>query len=276
MTTAAYQSLRIEQADGIAELVLTGPGKGNSLGPDFWREMPEALRALDADDSVRVILLRGDGAHFTYGLDLMAMTETLGPLILGEGNLALERTKLLQLIEKMQAATEGLARCRKPVLAAVQGWCIGGGIDLIAACDFRYCSREAKFSLREVRVGITADLGALQRLPRIIGEGNARELAYTGGDVDAERALQMGLVNQVFATPEELLAAARATARKIADNPPLVVQGAKQVMEYCADKSVADGLRYVAVWNSAFLQSHDLAEAFAAFAERRPPRFQGR
>lgn len=274
--TAAYQSLRIEQADGIAELVLTGPGKGNALGPDFWREMPEALRALDADDSVRVILLRGDGANFTYGLDLMAMTESLGPLILGEGNLALERTKLLQLIEKMQAATEGLARCRKPVLAAVYGWCIGGGMDLIAACDFRYCSREAKFSLREVRVGITADLGALQRLPRIIGEGNTRELAYTGGDVDADRALQMGLVNQVFATPEELLAAARATARKIVDNPPLVVQGAKQVMEYCADKSVADGLRYVAVWNSAFLQSHDLAEAFAAFAERRPPRFQGR
>ncbi len=274
--TTAYQSLRIEQADGIAELVLTGPGKGNSLGPDFWREMPEALRALDADESVRVILLRGDGAHFTYGLDLMAMMESLGPLLMGEGNLALERTKLLQLIEKMQASTEGLSRCRKPVLAAVHGWCIGGGIDVIAACDFRYCSREAKFSLREVRVGITADLGALQRLPRIIGEGNTRELAYTGGDIDADRALQMGLVNQVFATPEELLAAARATARKIADNPPLVVQGAKQVMEYCADKSVADGLRYVAVWNSAFLQSHDLAEAFAAFAERRPPRFQGR
>ena len=274
--TAAYESLRIEQADGIAEVVLTGPGKGNALGPDFWREMPEVLRALDADESVRVVLLRGDGANFTYGLDLMAMTESLGPFILGEGNLALERTKLLQLIEKMQAATEGLARCRKPVLAAVHGWCIGGGMDLIAACDFRYCSREAKFSLREVRVGITADLGALQRLPRIIGEGNTRELAYTGGDVDAERALQMGLVNQVFATPEELLAAARATARRIADNPPLVVQGAKQVMEYCADKSVADGLRYVAVWNSAFLQSHDLAEAFAAFAERRPPRFQGR
>ncbi|HYO55406.1 crotonase/enoyl-CoA hydratase family protein [Archangium sp.] len=273
---AAYQSLRIEQADGIAEVVLTGPGKGNALGPDFWREMPEVLRALDADDSVRVVLLRGDGAHFTYGLDLMAMMESLGPLLMGESNLALERTKLLQLIERMQGATEGLARCRKPVLAAVHGWCIGGGINLIAACDFRYCSREAKFSLREVRVGIMADLGALQRLPRIIGEGNTRELAYTGGDIDAERALQMGLVNQVFATPEELLAEARSTARKIADNPPLVVQGAKQMMEYCADKSVADGLRYAAVWNSAFLQSNDLAEAFAAFAERRPPRFQGR
>jgi enoyl-CoA hydratase len=272
----SYQSLRIEQSEGIAEVVLTGPGKGNALGPDFWRELPEALRALDAEDSVRVLLLRGDGAHFTYGLDLLAMMESLGPLVSGESNLALERTRLLELIERMQAATLGLARCRKPVLAAVHGWCIGGGMDLIAACDFRYCSQEAKFSLREVRVAITADLGALQWLPRIIGEGNTRELAYTGGDIDASRALQMGLVNQVLATPEELLAAARATARRIADNPPLVVQGVKQVLEYCADKSVADGLRYVAVWNSAFLQSQDLTEAFAAYAERRPPRFQGK
>ncbi len=272
---AEYQSLRIEQAEGVAEVVLTGPGKGNALGPDFWREMPQALQALDADESVRVILLRGQGAHFTYGLDLMGMMEPLAPLITGE-TAAAERTKLLALIGRMQGATEGLARCRKPVLAAVQGWCIGAGLDLIAACDFRYCSQEAKFSLREVRVGIVADMGSLQRLPRIIGEGNTRELAYTGCDVDAARALQMGLVNQVFATPEELLAQARATAKRIAENPPLVVQGAKQVLEYCAGKSVEDGLRYVAVWNAAFLQSHDLAEAFASFAERRPPRFQGR
>lgn len=272
---ATYQSLRIEQAEGIAEVILTGPGKGNALGPDFWREMPEAIRALDEDEAVRVILLRGEGAHFTYGLDLMAMMEPLAPLITGE-TAAHERTRLLALIGRMQAATEGLARCRKPVLAAVHGWCIGAGMDLIAACDFRYCSQDAKFSLREVRVAIVADLGALQRLPRIIGEGPTRELAYTGGDIDSARALRMGLVNEVFATPEELLAAARATARKIADNPPLVVQGAKQVLEYCADKSVEDGLRYVAVWNSAFLQSQDLAEAFASFMERRPPRFQGR
>ncbi|RKG70433.1 crotonase/enoyl-CoA hydratase family protein [Corallococcus sp. CA054B] len=271
-----YKSLRIEKADGIAELVLTGPGKGNAMGPDFWREMPEALRALDADDDVRVLLVRGEGQNFTYGLDLMGMMESLGPLLTGESNLALERSRLLKLIGEMQQATEGMARCKKPVIAAVHGWCIGGGMDLIAACDFRYCSQEAKFSLREVKVGIVADLGALQRLPRIIGEGNTRELAYTGGDVDAARALRMGLVNEVFPSPEALLAEARATARRIADNPPLVVQGAKQVMEYCADKSIADGLRYVAVWNSAFLQSLDLTEAFSAFAERRPPKFQGR
>lgn len=274
--STAYQSLRIEKADGIAEVILIGPGKGNAMGPDFWREMPEAIRALDDDESIRVVLVRGEGKNFSYGLDLAAMTETLGPLISGDNNLVAERTKLLQLIQRMQGATEGLARCRKPVLAAVHGWCIGGGIDLIAACDFRYCSRDAKFSLREAKVGIIADLGALQRLPRIIGEGHTRELAYTAGDFDADRALRMGLVNEVFESPEALLAGARATARKIADNPPLVVQGAKQVMEYCADKSVEDGLRYVAVWNSAFLQSNDLTEAFAAFMERRPPRFQGR
>lgn len=271
-----YKSLRIEKNEGVAELVLTGPGKGNAMGPDFWREMPEAIRSLDADDSVRVVLVRGEGKHFTFGLDLMGMMESLGPLLTGEGNLALERLKLLSLIGDMQQATEGLARCRKPVIAAVHGWCIGGGMDLIAACDFRYCSQDAKFSLREVKVGIVADLGALQRLPRIIGEGHTRELAYTGGDVDAARALRMGLVNEVFPTPEALLEEARATAKRIAENAPLVVQGAKQVMEYCADKSIADGLRYVAVWNSAFLQSHDLAEAFSAFAERRPPHFQGR
>jgi enoyl-CoA hydratase len=274
--TATYQSLRIEKAEGVAEVILTGPGKGNALGPDFWREMPEALRELEADTSVRVLLLRGSGAHFTYGLDLPAMLEPLGPLVTGENNTAFERTQLLGLIERMQGASEGLARSRKSVIAAVHGWCIGAGMNLIAASDIRYCSQEAKFSLREVRVGILADLGALQRLPRIIGEGHTRELAYTGGDFDAERALRMGLVNQVFATPEELLTAARATARKIAENPPLVVQGAKQVLEYCADKSVEDGLRFVAVWNSAFLQSNDLTEAFAAFMERRPPRFQGR
>ncbi|WP_224364042.1 crotonase/enoyl-CoA hydratase family protein [Hyalangium versicolor] len=274
--TTAYQSLRVEKAEGVAEIVLLGPGKGNALGPDFWREMPEVLRALDVDESVRVVLLRGEGAHFSYGLDLAGMTETLGPLISGDNNTAFERTKLLQLIHQMQGATEGLSRCRKPVIAAIHGWCIGGGIDLIAACDFRYCSREAKFSLREARVGIVADLGALQRLPRIIGEGNTREMAYTAGDFDAERVLRMGLVNEVFESPEALLTAARATARKIAENPPLVVQGAKQVMEYCADKSIEDGLRYVAVWNSAFLQSNDLTEAFSAFMERRPPRFQGR
>ncbi len=270
-----FKSVRIERHGNVAELVLQGPGKGNAMGPDFWREMPQVIAALDADADVRVILVRGEGKHFTYGLDLAAMMESLGPHVAGE-NTAKERTALLRLIGELQKATLGLARSPKPVGAAIHGWCIGGGIDLISACDIRYASADAKFSLREAKVGIVADLGALQRLPRIIGDGNTRELAYLAHDIDAERARAMHLVNEVFATPEAMLEAARARAAAIAANPPLVVQGCKQVLEYCADKSTEDGLKFVAVWNSAFLQSHDLAEAFAAFAEKRPPKFEGR
>src|SRR5262249_44339692 len=159
----------------------------------------------------------------------------------------------------------------KPVIAAVGGWCIGGGLDLIAACDIRLCSQDARFSLREVKVAIVADLGSLQRLPRIIGEGNTRELALTGKDIDANRALRINLVNEAQHTQEALLEADRPPPRETAHNPPLVVQGIKRVMNYCAGKSVAEGLEYVAVWNSAFLQSEDLGEAMRAFAERRPP-----
>lgn len=270
-----FESLRIERDGGVAELILRGPGKGNALGPAFWREMPIALRALDEDASVRVVILRGDEKCFTYGLDLIGMMESMGPLITGE-NAASERSGLLQLIGAMQNATEGLARMKKPVIAAIHGWCIGGGIDLIAACDIRLTEKSAKFSLREVRIAIVADLGALQRLPRIIGDGHTREMAYSGADYSADDVVKMGLCNRAYDTPEVLLAAARELAKKISENPPLVVQGIKQVLEYSADKSVADGLRYTAVWNSAFLQSHDLNEAFAAFAERRPPKFQGK
>lgn len=270
-----YQALQIEQSGAVAELVLKGPGKGNALGPDFWREMPEAVRQLDADSTVRVILLRGSGDHFTYGLDLPAMSEVFAPFLYGEDDASL-RAQLIELTERLQAATEGLARCRKPVVAALHGWCIGGGLNLAAACDIRLCSQDARFSLREVRLALPADLGALQRLPRIIGEGHTRQLAYTGMDFDAARALAMGLVNEVYPTPDALLTAARELAERIAANPPLVVQSCKQVLEYCADKSVADGLRYMAVWNAGLLRSKDAAEALAAFLEKRPARFEGK
>jgi enoyl-CoA hydratase len=274
MESTAFESVQVERVGHVAEVTLLGPGKGNAMGPAFWAELPQVWARLDADPEVRCVLLKGSGKHFTYGLDLMAMLESLGPKLTGE-NLAKERLELRDVILRMQGACEGAARCRKPVVAAVQGWCLGGGVNLIAACDVRLASADARFSVREVKIGITADLGALQRLPRLIGEGNARELALTGADFDAARALRMGLVSQVFDTPEALLEGARAVARQIADNPPTVVQGIKQVMEYCADKSVEDGLRFMAVWNAAFLQSRDVLEAFAAFAEKRPPVFKG-
>lgn len=271
-----YKSVRLEKNDGIAEVVLIGPGKGNAMGLDFWREMPEVFAGLDRDQEALVIIVRGEGDHFSYGLDLTTMMGELGGNFGARENFASERTRLLDLVGEMQKAFDNLAACRKPVIAAVGGWCVGGGLDLISACDIRVCSADARFSLREVKVAIVADLGSLQRLPKIVGEGATRELAFTGRDITASRALQIGLVSEVYESQEAMLNGARKLARGIADNPPLVVQGIKRVMNYCADKSVADGLGYVAVWNSAFLQSEDLAEAMAAFRERRPPSFKGR
>jgi enoyl-CoA hydratase len=275
MTKGDDRALRVTTADGVAEVVLVGPGKGNAMGPDFWREMPLAFEELDRDPSVRAVVVRGEGGNFSYGLDLMAMAGIVGPFVAGT-QMAGDRQRLLDLVHELQRAFDRVAACRKPVVAAVSGWCIGGGLDLAAACDVRLASRDARFSLREVKVAMVADLGSLQRLPKIIGQGATRELAFTGRNIDAERALRIGLVSDVLESEAELLAAARAMTREIADNPGVVVQGIKQVMNACQDLSVEEGLRHVAVWNAGFLQSLDLAEAFTAFAERRPPRFVGK
>jgi enoyl-CoA hydratase len=270
----AYESMRVAHDGAIAEVVLVGPGKGNAMGPAFFRELPEVFRALDRDDAVRAVVLRGDNGIFTYGLDLRTMAGELLPLVQKE-SLAAERTKLLDLIGDLQRGFDSVARCRKPVIAAIAGPCIGGGVDLISACDVRLASRDARFSVREVKVAIVADLGSLQRLPRIIGQGHARELALTGKDIDATRAERIGLVNDVYPDEAALLEAARAMAREIVENPPLVVQGIKQVMTHSDERAVLEAERYNAVWNAAFLASNDLVEAMQAFMEKRPPRFRG-
>ncbi|WP_039794621.1 crotonase/enoyl-CoA hydratase family protein [Nocardia araoensis] len=269
-----WQAFTVETKDHVAQVTLIGPGKGNAMGPDFWRELPEVFQALDADPEVRAIVLTGSGKHFSYGLDLPAMSGTFGPL-LADRALAAPRTGFLVDVRKMQAAITAVADCRKPVIAAVSGWCIGGGLDLISAADIRYASAEAKFSLREAKVAIVADVGSLQRLPGIIGEGHLRELAYTAKDIDAARAEKIGLVNDVFPDQEAALDAAHATAREIAANPPLVVQGVKDVLEQRRKDEIAAGLRYVSAWNAAFLPSEDLAEAVKAVFEKRPPEFRG-
>jgi enoyl-CoA hydratase len=269
---STYESMRVDRADGIADVCLLGPGKGNAMGPAFFRELPELFVSLDRDESVRAVVVRGDKGIFTYGLDLKAMVGTLMPH-LAPGNLAAERTRLLDLIGDLQRGFDAVERCRKPVIAAIAGPCIGGGVDLISACDVRIASRDAKFSVREVKVAIVADMGSLQRLPRIIGHGHTRELAFTGKDIDADRALRIGLVNDVYDDEPKLLEAARKLAREIADNPAIVVQGVKQVLAFGEGRNVADAERFVALWNAAFLASTDLAEAIQAFAERRPPKF---
>jgi enoyl-CoA hydratase len=176
---------------------------------------------------------------------------------------------------RMQRSVTSVAECPKPVVAAVHGYCIGGGVDLVSACDIRVASADAVFSVRETRVAIVADLGSLQRLPRIIGKGHMAELALTGKDITAARAKEIGLVNDVLADADGALAAARDLAGEIAANSPLAVQGTKAVLAACEDRSVPDGLDYVATWNAGFLGSDDLTEAMTAFMEKRPPQFRG-
>lgn len=270
----AWRAFAVSTADHVAQVTLTGAREGNLLGADFWRELPQVFAEVETDPQVRAVVLTGAGAHFSYGLDLAAFGALLQPL-LAERGLAGPRNELRQEIGRMQAAITSVAECRKPVIAAIHGWCIGGALDLVSAVDIRYASSAAQFSLREAKVGIVADLGSLQRLPAIVGEGHLREMAYTAEDLDAARAEKIGLVNRVFNTSEETLAAAHETAGRIAHNPPLVVQGVKHVLVQRTADEVAGGLRYLAAWNAAFLPSEDLVEAVGAVMEKREPEFRG-
>lgn len=267
----AYESVTVEIADHIARVTLIGPGKGNAMGPAFWAELPEVFAELDADHEVRAIVLTGSGKNFSYGLDLAAMGATMPGLDAGAKDRLGFHTKLL----KMQGAISAVADCRTPTIASVHGWCIGGGVDLISAVDIRYASADAKFSVREVKLAIVADVGSLARLPLILSDGHLRELVLTGKDVDASHAARIGLVNDVYDDAEASLAAAHATAAEIAANPPLTVHGVKDVLDQQRIGRVSKSLRYVAAWNSAFLPSKDLGEAVTAMFQKRPAQFTG-
>ncbi len=271
----ALEALRVSVEDHVATVVLRAAGKANRMGPAFWAEMPEAFAWLDAEADVRAVVVRGEGEHFSYGLDLATMGGELSSVV-GDGALAKERTDFLAAIERLQRAMSCVAACRKPVVAAIAGWCVGGGVDLATACDVRLCSADARFSVREVKLAMVADVGTLARLPALVGQGHARLLAMTGDDIDAARALRIGLVEEVHDTHAALFEAAKDLARRIAANPPLVVQGVKQVLNAASERAAAESLRTVALWNAAFLPSHDLREAMASFMEKRPAKFDGR
>lgn len=269
-----WRAFTVEISDHVAEVTLIGPGRGNAMGRAFWAELPQIVAHLDADDDVRAVVLSAAGDHFSVGLDLVEMGDEFTPLLADQA-LAGPRSRFHRMITSMQASVTAVADSRVPVVAAVQGWCIGGGVDLIAAADIRVASADAVFSVREAKVGIVADIGSLQRLPAIIGEGHLRELAFTGKDVDAQRALRIGLVNDVLDDAAAARAAARTIAEEIAANPPRVVEGVKNVLDHPRRGPVADGLRYVAAWNAAFLPSHDLTEAIGAVFDKRRPEFRG-
>jgi enoyl-CoA hydratase len=268
----SYQSLSLSEANGVLTVSLLGPGKGNAMGPEFWDELPRAMDEINQMSDVRCMVFRGSGDHFSYGLNIGQMMPRLGAMTTGTV-LANKRIDLMEQIRQMQSGFQKMHESPKPVIAAVHGWCIGGGVNMIAAADIRLCSRDAKFSLREAKLAITPDIGGLQFLPHIIGQGFTREMAFTGADYDAAFAERIGLVNHVYDTPDALFEAATSLAQQIADNPATAVQGAKRVLNYSLNKSIEDGLQYVAVWNSSQLQSDDFSEAMQSTLEKRKAEF---
>jgi enoyl-CoA hydratase len=266
-----YKAFCVERSGAVAHVQINRPDKRNAMNAAFWHEIEVIFNDLDAADEVRAVVLSGAGAHFSAGIDLAMLAQVAAELGADVGrNARLLRRKILSL----QGALTAVERCSKPVLAAVQGYCIGGAVDLIAACDMRYCSEDACFSIKEVDMGMAADVGTLQRLPRIIGDGMLRELAYTGRHLGAAEAQRIGLVNQVFPSQEALLEGVFALARVIAEKSPIAVAGTKRMLSYMRDHSVADGLEYVATWNAAMLQSADLRLAMAASLNKHTARFE--
>ncbi|HQI01467.1 MAG TPA: crotonase/enoyl-CoA hydratase family protein [Deltaproteobacteria bacterium] len=262
--------LRVEKTGYVTWLILNRPGQRNTMTMEFFREITRLFEEFGADADVRAVVIRAEGKCFTAGLDLVAAQE-----LLGDGS-AVDRDWLRRKIVELQASMTAIEKCRKPVIAAIHGYCIGGGVDLTSACDIRLASKDAVFSIRETRIGIIADIGTLQRVPHIIGQGWFRELALTGRDFTAGEALQMGYITRLCEDKESLFEETRKLAEEIAGLPPLAVQGVKEVANYSRDHGIHQGLDYVAQKNAAVVPNEDMLEAVAAFLEKRRPEFKGR
>ena len=266
-----YQHLEIETNKHVATLWLNRPEKLNALSEDMWADLPNAMADLDADNSIRVIVLAGHGGAFSVGIDV----NMLVGLHAGGDSQADSNMKVYQTIRRLQESISCFAESPKPVIAAVHGYCLGAGVDLITSCDIRVAAADAVFSVRETKMGLVADVGSMQRLPAIVGSGGTAEMAYTGGDFDATWAKDNGLVNDVYEDHEAMLGAVLQLAKSIAANSPLVTQGIKRVLAAADGQTIDQALEYVAEWNSSFLMSNDLTEAINAFIEKREPDFMG-
>jgi enoyl-CoA hydratase len=266
-----YDHLEIEHTGHVVTVWLNRPEKLNAMSEDMWVDLPTAMADLDADDSVRAVILAGRGPSFTVGIDI-GLLASLQP----DGSSPAQiNHRLYTQIRRLQLTASCLADSPKPVIAAVHGHCLGAGMDLITACDIRYGSADSVYSIRETRMAIVADVGTLQRLPAIVGAGHTAELAFSGSDIDATRAAEIGLLNRVLPDVTTTQKAASELAGLIAANSPLVVRGIKNILAAGDTRSTADALEYVARWNSTHLLSDDLVEAIAAFMEKRPPEFKG-
>lgn len=246
---------------GVAHVEMDRPDKANAMTPEFWTDLPRIVAELDADPLVRVIVLSGRGKHFSGGMDLSAFQ---GIMALAQAEPARGAYALRDLILRYQAALTSLETARVPVIAAIQGVCLGGGIDLITACDIRLAAKDASFGIEEINIGMAADVGTLQRLPKLMAPGIVRELAYTGRRFTAEEALAWGVVNSLHADSTAALDAAMAMARDISAKSPLAIAGTKRSLTFARDHTVAEGLDQIATWNAGMLRAEDLMAAIQA------------
>lgn len=267
----------LETSGKVAHLRLNRPDAYNSMTREFWSELPELVRELDAAGSVRALVLSSTGKHFSAGMDLGVFTgagaDGVGIGGGGSTEIGRVRAQLRETVLALQGSFTALERARFPVIAAIQGGCIGGAVDMVSACDLRYASADAFFCVQEINLGMTADVGTLQRLPKIIPDGIARELAYRGHRMPAARAREVGLVNEVFDDHDALVEGALAVAAEIAAKSPLAVWGTKEMVTYARDHSVDDSLRHMAAWQSGMFQPADMMETFVAKSEGRDPDF---
>jgi enoyl-CoA hydratase len=268
-----HECFDVTMTDSVAHLVLKRGDELNTMIPAFWYELPEIVTELSRQGEARAIVISSTGKHFCAGMDLAVFAGGGGMTASANAETGRLRANLKLGVTKLQQSLSVLEEARMPVLAAVQGGCIGGAIDMITACDMRYATKDAFFCIQEINIGMTADVGTLQRLPKLIPEGVAREWAYTGDRISADRAREVGLVNEVFEDHESLVAGTLEIAGRIATKSPLAVWGTKEMINYARDHSTADSLNYIATWQTGMFQPNDMIEAFGAKADKRDPDF---
>mgnify|MGYP003741417013 FL=1 len=250
------------------------PERANSMIPEFWQELPEIVDQLSAGGDARVIVLSAEGRHFCSGMDLSVFAGNNNVSNQEQGKHgSRQRAGFRSLALQLQRTFSCMEESRLPILSAIQGACIGGGIDMVSATDLRYATKDAFFCIQEINIGMTADVGTLQRMPRFVPEGVVRELAYTGRNMSAEEAKERGFVNEIYGDQDEMLEAVFEVAGEIASKSPMAIWGTKRTLNYGRDHSVADGLEYIATWNAAMFDTDDMAEAFRASTENRDAEF---
>lgn len=267
-----FKTFLLDISDHIAHVRFNRPAKANSLDATAWDELKAIFEHLDDNSEVRAIILSGEGKHFCAGIDLemlMGVNQFNG--IKEEGR---KREYLRRHILYLQSTVSAIEACRKPVLAAIHKACVGGGMDIISACDMRYCTEDAFFSVKEIDMGMVADLGTLQRLPKLIPDGMVREMAYTGRRVFGPEAKEIGLVNRMYPDHDSMIAGVREIAAQIASKSPLSIRGTKEMLLYTRDHNTADSLDHIATWNAGMLLSEDLMKAFQAKVSKQEASFQ--